>query len=380
LSTLYYPEGMNNPLRIYVAATRQNDGKTTTALGLLEAFSEIYPEIGYIKPVGQQVKLIGEHEIDKDATLIKDVFHIGSPLYDMSPVAVPRGFTEEYILKGDVHKLTERILQAYQRESEEQRFMMIEGTGHAGVGSVIDLCNASVAKMLDAPVLIVTCGGIGRPIDEVMLNKAVFDKHGVEVLGVIVNKVIPEKYEKINKLVRLGLQKNGIETFGVLPFYPLLSSPTLRQLLEDIRGELLSGNDDNLDVIISKILVGAMAAHEAFDFFKGDVLLVTPGNREDLILAAVSCNVPGIREDYNVRGIILTCGIWPNQTVLKILQQAGVPAFLVKDDTFTTAQKINNLIIKIRPQDAEKIATVKQMIKDHVDVDGLLERLTRHRK
>jgi len=371
---------MNNPLSIYVAATRQNDGKTTTALGLLEAFSETYPEIGYIKPVGQQVKLIGEHEIDKDATLMKDVFHIGSPLYDMSPVAVPRGFTEEYILKGDVHQLKQRIRQAYRRESAEQRFMVIEGTGHAGVGSVIDLCNAAVARMLDTPVLIVTCGGIGRPIDEVMLNKAVFDNYGVKVLGVIVNKVIPEKFEKINKLVRLGFEKMGIETFGVIPFSPLLSSPTLRQLLEDIRGELLSGNESNLDMIVSKILVGAMAAHEAFDFFKGDVLLVTPGNREDLILAAVSCNVPGIREDYNVRGIILTCGIWPNQTVLKILKQAGVPAFLVKDDTFTTAQKINNLIIKIRPRDTEKIATVKQMIKEYVDVDGLMERLAAVRK
>ncbi|MBN2552951.1 MAG: AAA family ATPase [Spirochaetales bacterium] len=371
---------MKKPLCIYVAATRQNDGKTTTALGLLEAISEIYPQIGYIKPVGQQVKLIGEHEIDKDATLMKDVFHIGSPLYDMSPVAVPHGFTEEYILRGDVHQLRRRILEAYQRESSEQHFMVIEGTGHAGVGSVIDLCNAAVAKMLDTPVLIITCGGIGRPIDEAMLNKAVFDKYGVEVLGVIVNKVIPEKYEKIDRLVRLGFKKNGIDTFGVIPFNPLLSSPTLRQLLEDIRGELLSGDDDKLDAIVSKMLVGAMAAHEAFDFFKGDVLLITPGNREDLILAAVSCNVPGIREDYTVRGIILTCGIWPNRTVLKIVKQAGIPVFLVKDDTFTTAQKINSLIIKIRPEDKEKISMVKRMIKEHVDVEGLMERLQARRR
>jgi len=367
-------------LRIYVAATRQNDGKTTTALGLLEAIGEIHPRIGYIKPVGQQVKLIGKHEIDKDASLMKDVFQIGSPLYDMSPVAVPHGFTEEYILHGDVYKLKQRIRRAYQRESAEQSFVVIEGTGHAGVGSVLDLNNAAVAKMLEAPVLIVTCAGVGRPIDEVMLNKAVFDNYGVKVLGVIVNKVIPEKYEKINKLVRLGFQKKGIEIFGVIPLYPLLSSPTLRQLLENIRGELISGNEDTLDVIISKILVGAMAPHEAFDYFKGEVLLITPGNREDLILAAVSCNVPGVQEDYNVRGMLLTCGIWPNSTVLKILKQAGVPTFLVKDDTFTTAQKITNLIIKIRPQDKEKIATVKRMIKEYVNVEGLMERLAAERK
>jgi BioD-like phosphotransacetylase family protein len=166
----------------------------------------------------------------------------------------------------------------------------------------------------------------------------------------------------------------------VFPFYPLLSSPTLRQLLEDIRGELISGDDDTLDVLVSKILVGAMAPHEAFDYFKGDVLLITPGNREDLILTAVSCNVPGVQEDRNVRGIILTCGIWPNSTVLKILKQARVPVFLVQDDTFAMAQNVTNLIIKIRPQDKEKIATVKQMVEECVDVDGLMERLAAGQK
>ena len=94
--------------------------------------------------------------------------------------------------------------------------MLIEGTGHAGVGSVFDLSNAAVAKLLGAQVIIVTCGGIGRPIDEVMLNKAVFDSYGVDLLGVIINKVSPEKTEKISRFVRLGFQKKGIEVFGII--------------------------------------------------------------------------------------------------------------------------------------------------------------------
>jgi BioD-like phosphotransacetylase family protein len=366
---------MKDSLSLYVAATRQNDGKTTAALGLVGALGERFPRIGYIKPVGQQVKLIGDREIDKDASLMKDVFQIGCTLDDMSPVAIPRGFTEEYILRGDVHSLPRRIVSAYRRERRASDFMVIEGTGHAGVGSVLDLSNAAVARMLDLPVLIVTCAGIGRPIDEVMLNKALFDSCGVEVLGVIVNKVIPEKYEKISRLVRLGLKKRGIETFGVVPFVPLLASPTLRQLAEDIKGELICGSASGLDQIVSRILVGAMPAHEAFNYFKGDVLLITPGNREDLILAAVACNMPAMQDQYAVKGLILTCGVWPNPTVLKILKEAGIPAFLVEDDTFTTAQKLATLIVKIRPEDTEKIETVKRVIKEHVDIDSILERL-----
>jgi len=365
---------MKKPLKLYVAATRQNDGKTTTALGLLEAITDLFPRVGYIKPVGQQVKLIGNHRIDKDASLMDDVFHIGSSLYDMNPIAVPKGFTENFILHGDVDDLKGKIQIAYKRASEGKDFMIIEGTGHAGVGSVLDLSNAAVAKLLKSPVIIVTCAGVGRPIDEAMLNKAVFDSYGVNLLGVIVNKVIPEKYEKIDNIVRLGFKRKGIDVFGVVPFFPLLASPTLRQLIEDIKGELIS-KEEGLDQIVSKIVVGAMSPSTVFEYLKGDVLLITPGNREDLILAAITCNVPGIQEDCSVKGIILTCGVWPNNTVLKIIKQTNIPMFLVKDDTFTTAQKITDLIIKIKPGDTEKIATVKKMIKKHIDIDALINKL-----
>ena len=360
--------------KIYVAATRQNDGKTTTALGLVNTIREIYPQIGYMKPVGQQVKLIGEHKIDKDVTLMDEVYHIGGQLHDMSPIAIPRGFTEDYILHGEVETLSEKILVAYTQSSQNKDFMLIEGTGHAGVGSVIDLSNAAVAKLLDAQVIIVTCAGIGRPIDEVMLNKALFDNHGVEVLGVIVNKVIPEKYEKINKFVRLGLERQGIDVLGVLPFRPVLSSPTMGQLLEDTKGTLLCG-EENLDQRVSKIIVGAMPPHTALDYFKGDVLLVTPGNRDDLILAAISCSVPGIREDYSVKGIILTGGIQPNTTIVKLVQQTHIPVISVDRDTYSTAEKITKLIIKIRPEDEEKIDLVKEMIKKYVNVDLLINKI-----
>jgi len=358
---------------IYVAATRQNDGKTITALGLLHALCEIYPKVGYIKPVGQQVKLIGEHEIDKDASLMNDVFQIGSQLPDMSPIAIKRSFTRDFILKGDVEELKKKIIKAYNRASYNKDFIVIEGTGHAGVGSVFDLSNADVAKLLGAKVILVTCGGIGRPIDEVMLNKAVFDSYGIDLLGVIVNKIIPEKYKTIDKYVRLGFQRKGIDVLGVVPYCSVLSSPTIRQLLEDIKGELISG-EERLDMSVSKIIVGAMPAHTALDYFTGDVLLITPGNREDLILAAIACNSEEMK-NYNVRGVILTCGVWPNKAILKLIKGTSIPVIMVKDDTFTTAQKITNLIIKVRAEDEEKIKKIKELIKRYVDIDLIIKKI-----
>jgi BioD-like phosphotransacetylase family protein len=359
--------------KIYVAATRQNDGKTITALGLFDTLSAHFNRIGYIKPVGQQVKIVGDYMIDKDVTLMDEIFHIGNELPDMSPVTIPDGFTKEYILHGDVSKLKERIMSSYLRASHNKDFMVIEGTGHAGVGSVFDLSNAAVAKLLNTNVILVTCAGIGKPIDEVMLNKALFDSYGINVIGVIINKVLPEKYESIDKYVRLGFKNKGIEVLGVVPYNNVLANPTIRQLLEDIRGELISG-EHNLDQAVSKMIVGAMPAHAALEFFTGDVLLITPGNREDLILAAISCNFPGV-EDYSVRGIILTGGIWPNKSILNIIKGTKIPTIIVKDDTFMIAQKIANLITKIRPEDIEKVKAVKELVKQYINIDVLLDKI-----
>ncbi|MBN1411491.1 MAG: AAA family ATPase [Spirochaetales bacterium] len=360
--------------KIYVAASRQNDGKTITALGLLEAVKEFYPNTGYIKPVGQQVKIIGQEVIDKDVNLMNEVFKIGGQLPDMSPITVPSGFTENYILHGNKKELETKIMDGYNRASKSRDFMVIEGTGHAGVGSVFDLSNAEVAKLLNAKVILVTCAGIGRPIDEIMLNKALFDQHGIELLGVIINKVLPEKYEKINYYVRLGLKRKNIDVLGVIPYCPILSNPTVKQLLDDVKGELICG-EKGLDQMITNVIVGAMPPHTVLDFFKGEVLLITPGNREDLILSAVTCALPEVSDDYNIRGIILTGGIWPNKTILKFLKNTSIPIFLVKEDTFAVAQRVTNLIVKIRPEDQEKIDKIKELVKQYVDVKLLRQKI-----
>ena len=360
--------------KVYIAATRQNDGKTIVSLGLLSAFIEKFQKVGYIKPVGQQYREIKDHKIDKDSILMHDVFNLSDKYEDMSPVAVPKGFTENYILHGDKSVLQNRILNAYKKVSKDKEFVLVEGTGHAGVGAVFDLCNAEVAKLLNVKVILISCGGIGRPIDEVVLNKAKFDEAGVEVIGVITNKIFPVKYEKINNLVRKGFARKGLEVFGVIPYRQVLSSPSMAQLLEEMKGKLLCG-EKGLNKTVNKIAIGAMTAHEALNYFEKGTLLITPGTREDIILAALSEHISGSSSTYSVSGIVLTGKTIPHKTILNLVKKTDIPIIVAEEDTFTVASYIHDLVIKIRATDTEKIKATEKLVKEYVDIDRILNLL-----
>lgn len=361
-------------MKVYVAATRQNDGKTIASIGLISAVMKRGNKVGYIKPVGQHYIEVDGHKIDEDAILMKDTYHLEGDLQDMSPVAIPRGFTEDYINNPNRDDLVRQITDAFGRVSDDNDFVLIEGTGHAGVGSVFDMSNADVASLLGAKVVLVSSGGIGKPIDEIMLNKALFDAAGVEIVGVIVNKVQQDKYDKITPIVRKGLARKGVDVLGVMPYNPVLSSPTIEELLGDIDGELLNG-ESRLHNSVRRIAVGAMPPHEALDYFDPGTLLITPGTREDLILAALGSCVLGDDPGGCIAGMVLTGGVWPHSRILELLRRTSIPVIGVPQDTFTAATKINNLIVKVRPGDIEKITAGEELVNRHVDIDRLLERL-----
>src|SRR5437899_8884233 len=220
--------------RVFIAATRQNDGKTTASLGLIAALQRHFPRVGYIKPVGQRFVEIEEQKIDEDTVLMDSVYQLNCPLVDMSPIAVEPDFTRKYLESANNEALVKKIKRAFDRVAWEKDFVLCEGSGHAGVGSVFDLSNAQVAKILGAKVIIVTQGGIGKPIDEVALNQALFEKEGVQIIGIIINKVLQAKVDYVTDFARRGLRRKGLDLLGVIPHQSILSRPTLNLIREEL--------------------------------------------------------------------------------------------------------------------------------------------------
>lgn len=354
--------------RVFIAATRQHDGKTTTSLGLIAALQTKFPRVGYIKPVGQRFVEIAEHKIDEDTVLMDSVYSLNCPLVDMSPIAVEPDFTRKYLQAASNNALVERIQDAFDRVAWEKDFVLCEGSGHAGVGAVFDLSNAQVARHLGCKAIIVSRGGIGKPIDEVTLNLALFEKEGVEIIGVIINKVLPEKVDYIADFARRGLKRKGLELLGVIPHQPILESPTLEAINEELSAEVLNPSV-SLRGLVNDVVVGAMSAQNATRFFQRGVLLITPGDREDLLEAAVAT------KPQKMAGIVLTGGIKPANGLLRALRNMQIPVLLAKKDSYEVASKVHDLTAKTRPTDAEKISLIRDIVTEHVNVKKILESL-----
>ncbi len=188
------------PVIIYISGAHQHSGKTVTSIGLLSLLSKIYPseELGYIKPVGQQViKLDDGTTIDKDAQIIDKFSQI--PALDLkiiSPVQFPSTFTREYLDSGMQETLTQNLSDSIKNALsflKNKKYIIAEGTGHPGVGSIVGLSNAVVSNMIGADILYISGGGVGRAIDKMEVDLSYFRHMGSRLRGIIFNKVIEDK-------------------------------------------------------------------------------------------------------------------------------------------------------------------------------------------
>src|SRR3954471_22321069 len=342
--------------QLYLAATGQNRGKTTASLGLFDGFQRAGLRTAFMKPVGQRTVIDHGQPADEDAVLMHEVFDLAADYANMSPVHIPRGFTKAYIAGEVVEDLGARIVAARDTFRAANDMLLIEGTGHAGVGAVIGLSNAVVAGLLGAPAIIVSEGGVGRPIDEIVLNASLFAAHGVTVAGAIVNKVRLDISPDIEDTLRRGLALHDIPLLGVLPYRPILSNPTLGMILEGVHGETIWPGPD-LDRVIDGVAIGAMEPEHMLDRVGPGTLVIAPGDREDVILALVQSAVVGERQ-HGV-GLVLTGGYRPRPLIADAIRAADLFATLVTEDTYKVASEVHDLLVKTHSSDTEKIALIK---------------------
>jgi phosphate acetyltransferase len=152
----------------------------------------------------------------------------------------------------------------------------------------------------------------------------------------------------------------------------MLSYPTLKQIREETNFELLCGKDF-LESYVSRVIVGAMKPASAVRYMVDDSLLITPGDADDMITAALQAFSDVEKTRLKVSGMILSGGVVPDPPIMDLLSKAKIPVLLAQDDTYTVSSIIHDLTVKIQPENTTKINIAIKLIKDHVDLDRILK-------
>jgi dethiobiotin synthetase len=237
---------------IFVAATRQHVGKTTCSLAIMSGLQKRYKKVGFLKPVGQQhVPVLSENQnatirVDKDVCLIREHFKLTHIDYeDMSPVIIPSGYTKKF-LDGEItlKSQIQDVEVAMDHVASASDVVLLEGTGHCAVGSIVGLNNAKVASLLGADMVLICNGGLGSAFDELELNRVLCQHYNVRIAGVILNKVRPDKLEQTEHYMRKAmLQAWGVPLLACIPDQPYLGCPALADMENLFQTELLSGQE-----------------------------------------------------------------------------------------------------------------------------------------
>ena len=361
----------------FVAATGQNVGKTTVCLGLVSGLIKRHQSVGYLKPVGQEyVETASGAHVDKDVVLFRSYFHLQDAFEEMSPVLFPRGFTRDYLDGNVSHEgLVQKINASFSAITSRHRMTVIEGTGHTGVGSIVNLNNAQVASLLNVPLLLIASGGLGSSFDELELNRIQCEKYNVRVAGVILNRVLDEKRAMIQTYMQKALSRWKIPLLGCIPFDPFLSTPTMNdfELLFDTK--LLTGVDhrwrhfENIRLVASPVEMYRTVTVP-------QQLIITPAGREDVILATLTkfwdLKIMNPEEELQT-GLILTGKIPLKDSILEQIRKTNIPMLYVPISSSIAMKMIHSYTTKIRSEDAPKIAEAIKVVESHIDFD-LLEK------
>jgi len=330
-----------------LAATGQHVGKTTMSLGVFKGLVDKFgdQQVAYCKPLGQRYRDIplGDgrvHKVDQDVEVMRNYFKLRGSWEDMSPVVFPPGFTRK-VIDGQVHtnELLGRIKDAFTTLASTADFTLLEGSGHMGVGSIVNLNNAQVAGALGVDVVIIAEGGLGRSFDQLALNKALLEKHGARLRGVILNKVEPDKYEMVKDYYTRQLESLWNKPLlGCVPYMEAISLPTMSGFAELLHGRFVAGEANRLRTFERTRLVmdsgGDNPKYEA----AFNQLIVTHASNKDCVAAVIEAHRQQRVLSNGTRdlrgGLILLSDKEPARHETAGLEECGIPSLWVRKGDF----------------------------------------------
>lgn len=356
--------------KIFIGATGQHCGKTTISLSLMHLARKKYGRVGFMKPLGPKWVEFNGTTVDKDAAMFSSVFGVEQDVTLMSPVTLTPGTTRRF-LDGLIDSAAPRraIRDACNELEKKYDFLIIEGAGHGGVGSVIGMNNAQIAAELNAPVLLVTGGGIGNVIDSVELNLALYQRENADVRIIMANKLVSEKRLNTLSYLTKAFAGSGIMVTSAFDYLPTLADPTLLHVSE-LLGRALNGDSAERSRLCHTIQLGAASSQIVIDHLETSTLLIVTSSRDELLVTASALHhIP----EYKARlaGLIIAGHVPVSGITQRILDDSKIPYIRIQETSSEIFYQLREHVSKIGPEDKEKIELINSIAERYINFDAI---------
>lgn len=356
---------------IYITTNEPHSGKSAITLGMMSMLIGKATKVGYFRPIIEDTE---DEKIDSHIQTVIDYFKLDIPYENAYAITKSKLIKEKN--NGNIDSVIDLIIEKYKVLEDQFDYVLVEGTSFSGEGTAIELdINVLIAKNLGIPVTIVGSGenkSIEELIDTLNLTYSTFRDKDVEVLAIIANKVNTDDKDLINIKLK-NTFPDSILKFEI-PVVKGLDSPTFKEIIEELDGKLLFG-EKNINNQVDSFSVGAMQLRNYLQHITEKGLVITPGDRADIILGALQAN---LSVNYpSISGIVLTGGIIPEDTIMKLIEGLSdiVPIASVEDGTYLIANRIGAIKSKIYADNIKKIETSIQAFQKYVNLDELSEKL-----
>ncbi len=356
---------------IYIATTEPYSGKSVVALGLVNMLLGKTKRIGYFKPIINT----GSPE-SKDVHIETVITYFDLDILYEDTYSFTRSQAMREMENENRGSMMNTIIRKFKRIEEDYDFTVIEGSDFLGEGTAFEFeLNLSIAKNLGAPVIVVSSGqnkSTAEIVSGVLNVLRNFHSREVQVIAAVVNKVKPEQADDVRQLLTSTFTDGMI--LSVIPENNSLASPSMKEIFENLGGELLIGGQQ-LSNQVDNFVVGAMNVPNFLNHLKENVVIITPGDRGDMIIAAMQANLSASYP--KVSGIVLTAGYMPEEPIMRLLKglQTVVPVILVQSGTFETSQKTGAIKSKITPDNTKKIQLAISIFGKSIDMQALDQKI-----
>jgi len=356
---------------VYVATMESGSGKSIVTLGFMQMLLGKVAKVGYFKPIISDFK---NGKKDNHIDTVRQFFDLEISFDEAY------AFTKSEILElqHNNHQdlIVDKIIEKYKALEQNYDFILVEGTDFSGEGTATELkINSDIAKNLGIPTIIVE-SGIGKSMEDFANNMYsaydFFKENEVEVLAIIANRIKKENLVLVEKVLQQRLPKKVV--VNAIPKIEQLSQPTIKEIKDAIQAEILFGKD-KMHHQISGFVVGAMQLHNFLPRIVNNSLMVTPGDRSDLLLGALQAH---ISDSYpKLSGILLTGGLKPPLEISKLIEglNHNIPILVAQGGTFSIANKVGSVKPRIYPDNIEKIQLSIRVFEKYIDVEKLAESL-----